>query len=179
EGLDLSGNANAQALVAGTLKVKPDKPAEEKVPGHLSKAEKIQWKKGLKVFNRDAHCGTCHGADGVGAVPNIYPPLVESRWVTGSAERLIKLTLHGLWGPIEVKGKIYDPKNGIPPMTAFGGLLKDDEIADVLTYVRNAWGNKGSAVSTEDVKKIRKETTDRGPGMWYKPAELLKEHPHP
>ena len=60
-------------------------------------------------------------------------------------------------------------------MTAFGSLLKDEEIAAVLTYVRNSWGNKAAVVKPETVKKVRAATKDRT--VFWKPEDLLKEHP--
>ena len=105
----------------------------------------------------------------------MYPPLINSQWVSGSEERLVKLTLHGLWGKIEVNGKTYDPSKGIPPMTAFGALLDDKEMASVLTYVRNSWGNKAPAVKPSTVKRVRQENEKRT-AVWT-PEELLKKHP--
>ena len=88
------------------------------------------------------------------------------------ADRLIKLTLYGLMGPMEVNGKKYD---GLVPMTPFGGMLKDEEVASVLTFVRNSFGNKADPIEAAQVKKIR----DANPGrvMFYQTDELLKEHP--
>ncbi|MFN5961306.1 MAG: c-type cytochrome, partial [Verrucomicrobiota bacterium] len=129
---------------------------------------------GANVFLRDGHCATCHQKTGAGLDP-IYPPLANSVWVTGSEERLTKLVLHGLWGPIEVNGKTYDPAKGIPPMTQFAALLKDEEIAAVLTYVRNSWGNQADPVKAETVKKVREATKDRS--IFWSPEELLKDHP--
>lgn len=177
KGLDLGGNKNAELLTQGKLELKTKEAPKPKVPAYLTSVEKNLWKIGEEVYGRDAHCETCHGADGVGAVPNIYPPLTKNPWVSGSEERLIKIILHGLWGPIEVNGKTYDPSQGVPPMTPFSGILNDEEIAGVLTYVRNAFGNKASAVKPDTVKKVRKETADRQPGQFYSPADLLKEHP--
>ena len=77
----------------------------------------------VKVF-----CGTCHQHDGNGLTAAGFPPLAGTKWVLGDEERLIKLTLKGLMGPIEVKGKKYP---GLVPMTPFEGMLKDDEIAAV------------------------------------------------
>jgi mono/diheme cytochrome c family protein len=92
--------------------------------------------------------------------------------VTEDPDRLIKITLYGLMGPLEVNGKKYD---GLVPMTPFGGMLKDPEIAAVLTFVRNSFGNKADPIQPEQVKKIR----DANPGrmMFYNTEELLKEHP--
>ena len=107
----------------------------------------------------------------------IYPPLVNSQWATGDEERLAKIVLHGVWGPMEVNGTTYDPSKGVPPMTAFGSILSDREIAAVLTYTRNSWGNKAPAVSEKTVKRVRSENTNRT--IFWKPEELLKAHPFP
>ena len=102
-----------------------------------------------------------------------FPPLKETKWATGDPERLIKLSLKGLFGPIEVNGQTYP---GVVPMTPFEHILKDDELAAVLTYVRNSWGNKASAITPQEVAKVRKEIKNVT-GM-YNPADLLKEHPY-
>ncbi len=143
-------------------------------PKHLSRADRQVYKLGAQVYQRESHCATCHLAHGKGNA-NVYPPLVDSPWVNGDEERLIKMTLHGLWGKMTVNGKTYDPARGVPPMTAFRSLLKDEELAAVLTFVRNTWGNKASPVSTASVKKVREQTIDRS--TFWKPEELLAEHP--
>lgn len=151
---------------------------EEKItvtlPKHLAKKDEAAYRLGAEVYHREAHCATCHQPDGNGMDP-VYPPLAKSSWVTGDEERLTKLTLHGLWGKIEVNGKIYDPAKGVPPMTAFGSILDDKETAAVLTYIRNSWGNQAPAVQPETVKKVRDATKDRS--IFWKPEELLKDHP--
>lgn len=147
---------------------------EVKIPSHFSATEAEVYKLGSEVFHREAHCVTCHQGTGLGML-NFYPPLVSSPWVTGSEERLIKLTLHGLWGPMEVNGVTYDPAKGVPPMTAFKAILNDEEIAAVLTFVRNTWGNRASVISPEQVKAVREATKDMQ--MFIKPEELLKQHP--
>lgn len=126
---------------------------------------------GTTLFHKEGSCGTCHQDDGNG-LKGVYPPLTESEWVTGSKDRLIKLALHGLWGPIEVNGVKY---SGQVPMTALGGTFNDKEMAAVLTYVRTSWGNEASLVTPKEVEKVRAATKDRK--MFYKPEELLKEHP--
>jgi mono/diheme cytochrome c family protein len=75
-------------------------------------------------------------------------------------------------GPIDVKGKTYP---GQVPMTPFGGMLNDEEIASVLTFVRNAFGNKAPAISAEKVKAVRDDIKDKE--GFYSAEELLKEHP--
>jgi mono/diheme cytochrome c family protein len=144
------------------------------VPGHFSSAEAQVYRLGAEVYSREAHCITCHQPDGKG-LANVYPPLAGSRWVTGNPERLIKATLHGLWGPMEVNGVAYDPAKGVPPMTAFASILKDQEIAAVLTYVRNSFGNKAPLVGAAAVKRVRAANNDRT--IFWKPAELLEAHP--
>ena len=83
------------------------------------------FKKGHEVYSREGHCITCHQSDGKGLPAAMFPPLAGTKWINGSEERLIKLTLHGLLGPIEVKGKKYP---GQVPMTAFQ-QLSNEEIA--------------------------------------------------
>ena len=80
--------------------------------------------------------------------------------------------MHGLMGPMELNGKKYD---GNVPMTPFGGMLKDDELASVLTYVRNNFGNKASSIRAEQVAKVREAT--KGRQGFYTVEELLKENP--
>lgn len=96
----------------------------------------------------DNNCLTCHQADGSG-VPGLNPPLSKVSWVTGDKTRLIKIVLNGMNTPIEIDGEMYHN-----PMPSHQHLT-DKEIADVLTYIRSNFGNKASAVSAEEVKKIR------------------------
>lgn len=108
---------------------------------------------GKRVFNNT--CIACHQASGQG-VPGVYPPLAGSEWVTGNEERIIRIVLQGLNGPVHVAGKDFN--NAMAPL---GAVLKDDQIANVLTYVRSEWGNNAPAVSAETVAKIRAETASR------------------
>ncbi len=143
-------------------------------PKHLGSAERKQYELGSKVYQREAHCGTCHLTNGKGNGVT-YPSLVGTAWVNGSEERLVKMALHGMWGKLEVHGKTYDPALGVPPMTAFKNLLDDEELAAVLTFVRNTWGNDASPISPETVKKVRAATTGRT--TFWNPDELLAIHP--
>lgn len=143
-------------------------------PKTLSPAEQKLYELGASVYQRESHCATCHLTHGKGNGV-VYPSLVGSAWVTGSEERLIKMALHGMWGKLTVHGKVYDPARGVPPMTAFRNLLKDDELAAVLTFVRNTWGNSASVIAPETVTKVRAATADRT--TFWKPDELLAEHP--
>lgn len=129
------------------------------------------YKLGHEVYMRDAHCATCHQENGLGLPDGGFPPIAQTKWVNEDPERLIKLTLKGLMGPVEVKGKQY---NGV--MTAFEGLLNDKEVAAVLTYVRNTFGNNASIITPDQVRKVRAETKDLS--GFLNADELLKKHPH-
>ena len=74
-----------------------------------------------------------------------------------------------------MRGKIYDPARGVPPMTAFRDLLNDQDLADVLTFVRNTWGNKASPIDAETVARVRAESSSRT--TFWKPEELESLHP--
>ena len=161
----------AMTRLDGVKEVVVDEHPAPPVPAHLTDIEKKQFLAGHEVFFRDAHCSTCHQPDGKGLDP-AFPSLADSPWVNGDPERLIKLTLHGMMGPLEVNGKKYQ---GLVPMTPFGGMLKDDEVAAVLTYVRNHFGNKSPAIQPAQVTKTREATKSRQ--GFYQVEDLLKEHP--
>lgn len=99
-------------------------------------------------------CAACHGADGAGR-PG-YPPLAGSDWVTGDPSRAKRILLHGLEGPLTVNGQHY---NNVMP--AFGTKYTDEQIAALLTYIRQAWGNAAPAVPTESVTATRLATPNR------------------
>jgi mono/diheme cytochrome c family protein/glucose/arabinose dehydrogenase len=128
--------------------------------------------KGKAIYMKEGFCNTCHQPDGKGLEASGFPPLKGSNWVSGNEERLIKIVLKGMIGPIEVNGKKYP---GQVPMTPFEGMLKDDDVAAVLTYVRNAFGNKAPEVKADKVKQIRAAVKSKT--GFYTPEELLKEHP--
>jgi mono/diheme cytochrome c family protein len=96
-------------------------------------------------------CAACHGQNGEGGP--IGPPLAGSEWVAGPISNLIRIQLRGLVGPISVKGTEYNFVGGMAPMAS----QTDEQIAAVLTFVRNSFGNKGSAVKPEQVTALRSE----------------------
>lgn len=96
-------------------------------------------------------CGACHGQSGEGTP--IAPPLAGSNWVAGPISNLIKIQLRGLQGPITVSGKEYNMPGGMAPLF----YQTDEQIAGVLTYVRNSFGNKASGVKPEQVAALRGE----------------------
>ncbi|WP_211097010.1 PVC-type heme-binding CxxCH protein [Neolewinella litorea] len=161
---------NARAHLANKAYIAPAANIAEAPDSPIGRAYAL----GAELFEQEGYCGTCHQQDGRGLAATGYPPLAGSPWVTGSKERLIKLVMHGLYGPMEVNGKMY---NGQVPMTAYGGLMNDEEMAAVLTYVRNAFGNEAPMIKAEDIAAVRTATAGRK-GM-YRAAELLEEHPFP
>ncbi len=135
----LSACGNNNKKPQKSVIVQPDaKPVEEVNPmaGHPGK----------KVY--DAVCLACHMRTGNG-VPGMHPPITESDFVNGDPEKLIKIVLQGLSGEMEIKGEIY---NSIMPAQAH---LTNQQVADVLTYVRGSFGNKSGAITPEQVKQVR------------------------
>jgi nitrite reductase (NO-forming) len=114
------------------------------VPATRTKAERI--KRGKRIYN--TICFACHQATGLG-VPAAFPPLAKSDFLMADKKRSISAVVHGLQGPIVVNGKKFF---GVMPAVP---NLKDDDVASVLTYVRNAWGNKGDAVTAAEVEEVR------------------------
>ena len=105
---------------------------------------------GERVYH--TFCANCHQKDGLGASGR-FPPLAGTDWVTGDKERLIKVIIHGMEEPTEIKGETYTlamPQHG---------FLTDQEIADVLTYIRKSFGNEASEIVQDEVKKVREKST--------------------
>ena len=106
----------------------------------------------------EGYCATCHGQDGAG-LQMVAPPLTHSHWVLQDEQRLVRLTLDGIQGPIAVHGKTYIQ----PGISGFMPGIRhmdwsDRDIADVLTYIRNAWINQAPGITEATVKAVRKET---------------------
>lgn len=111
---------------------------------------------GRKLYNSGGACVTCHQPTGQG-VPGAYPPLAGSEFVNGSEERVIRIVLFGLQGPVHVKGQVFSaaamPTFGQVPGSGFN--WSDEKIAAVLTYVRQEWGNKAPEITADKVAAIR------------------------
>jgi len=102
-------------------------------------------------------CMACHQTGGQG-IPGQFPPLAGSEWVIAEGpNRIIRAVLGGLGGPITVGGNQFN--NSMPP---WKDTLSDEQIANVLTFVRSEWGNKAAPVSPDQVKKVRDQVADRG-----------------
>jgi len=104
--------------------------------------------RGKKVY--DTVCGICHGPDGQGK-PGQAPPLAGSEWVTTKGfDRLTRIPLAGLSGPMQVSGKDWNLA-----MAPMGAALSDADLAAALTYIRSSWGNKAGEVTADNVKSVR------------------------
>lgn len=99
-------------------------------------------------------CAACHQATGLG-LPGLAPPIDGTQWATGDPDRMVKIVLHGLAGPITVKGVEWN--SAMPP---WGPSMTDDEISAVISYVRTSWSNDASHVTTADVTRVR-DASDR------------------
>ena len=120
------------------------------------KASDEQMKRGAAVYART--CIACHQPTGLG-LPPVFPPLANAPIVAGNPELPVKFILQGLMGPITVNGMTYNSM--MPPVAG----VSDADIADVLTYVRQSFGNQANAVTADQVKAIRAATAGRTT-MW-------------
>ncbi len=119
----------------------------EDQPGVIPTKE-VQVERGRRVFLMA--CFACHQQNG-GGLPGVFPPLAGSDFLKANRERTIRIPIKGLTGPVVVNGKTY---NSIMPAQPF----TDRQIADVLTYVMNSWGNDFGRVSTREVTQARRES---------------------
>jgi mono/diheme cytochrome c family protein len=128
--------------------------------GSNAKALAKAYPKGAALFQ--SVCQTCHGADGNG-VSALAPPLNNSNWVQGDKNKLIPIVLYGLTGPIKVGGKLYtSPEiNGDMPGIGANKEFTDDDIAQVLSFIRQSWNNKAGEISTADISNTRNKYKDR------------------
>ena len=115
-------------------------------------------------------CSNCHGIDGKG-LPRFAPPLVRSEWVLGDPKRLALILLHGMEGPIEVNGKKYDAPDILPVMPSFASTSAED-LAAVMTYVRQEWGHDASPIDAGTVGTIR--VGSQGKVIPWRVKELLE-----
>jgi mono/diheme cytochrome c family protein len=141
--------------------------SENWTPGEAGAAAVVDpMKAGERIFM--AQCKQCHGPDGAGQ-PGAYPPLAGSPWPVGNPARPISILLSGMSGPITVLGQSFN--NSMPNV---GANLKDKDIAYVLTYVRNSFGNHDDPVDEGTVAQVRASVGSRAP---WTPAEMLQAHP--
>ena len=107
--------------------------------------------KGLQLFR--TICAACHGADGKG-IQDLAPPLKGSEYIDGSMHRLASIILHGVSGPINVGGKLYQLNNDMPGL-ANNKSLSDQDIADIIKFTQNAFAKEGKGISADEIKKLR------------------------
>lgn len=151
---------DAAKFSLGEYEIAPPK-VRKVVP--LSAEERKQFDAGKGVY--EAACVPCHQLHGQGQ-EGLAPPLAQSEWVAGNSERLVRIILHGLRGPIHVKGQRYELD--MPSL----GVLDDEQIAAVLTFIRREWNHSFSSLSPALVKKVRAATATRE-DAWTE-ADLLK-----
>jgi nitrite reductase (NO-forming) len=121
--------------------------AQSTAAGTLTKEQQIQA--GAALFK--GTCSTCHQENGAG-MAGVFPPLAKSDFMMADQRRAIEIVLNGRTGPMTVNGASYD--SVMPPMSQ----LTDDEVANILTYAMNSWGNSGAAIAKEQVAKVRAGT---------------------
>ncbi len=115
----------------------------------------------------ETYCAGCHLNEGPFMMGEA-PPLEGSSWVAGPENRVIRIVLHGLRGPIEVRGKTYNQE-----MPGFGSVLTDADIASLLSYVRKRFGAASTPVSEAAVRLIREANRDRTD--YWTVGEMMKE----
>ena len=142
---NFSGDSLDPALIPQAKKQGPNGP------GGGQTTELSQADRGKKIFS--SYCAVCHQPNGLGAAGQGYPPLAGSEYVNGGTRRLGMIVLKGLHGPLTVKGQQF----GTAIMQNWDATLTDAKIADVLTYIRQEWGNKGGPVAAAQIAALRKE----------------------
>ncbi len=140
DGCGIGGGGDAEMF--SQIEVKDIVATQEN--GFLPKQENMA--EGARLYN--TNCAFCHQKNGRGN--DRFPPLNYSDWVTGDKERLIDVILNGLEGEIMVRGKSY---NNVMPKQ---DRLKDEDIALILTYIRQNFGNSSNGIDPEEVAEIRK-----------------------
>ncbi len=136
----------------------PNKPGDTTPPlTPLTDAQQKRFDAGQVLFSQT--CAQCHQPSGLGQ-DGIAPPLVDSEWVLGAPERVTRIVLNGLHGPLQVGKKTVELE--MPGLKAFD----DEQIASVLTYIRREWGHEGKPIEPDVVARIRKATSDRGDLQW-------------
>ena len=120
--------------------------------GSVTKAQQLEA--GKVLYN--GTCSVCHQNNGAG-IPGVFPPLAESDYLMADTRRAIGIVLNGMTGPVTVNGQEYN--SVMPPMSQ----MTDDEVANIMTYVLNSFGNENGVVSSEGVAEVREATRDERP----------------
>lgn len=165
--LNTEQDKTLSALVASisplfTWPGKPGAPVEAPVIP-LTAEQQSRFEAGKQLFT--GICAACHQPHGLG-MPGLAPPLVDSEWVLGSVDRLGRIALHGVRGPLKVKDVTYSLD--MPAM----GVFDDQQLASILTYIRREWGHTAAPVEPAAIKQLR-ETLSARKDAWTQ-EELLK-----
>lgn len=156
---ELQVNSDTNLIINKRLKKVIEDIAMEKHNSNFKKLAK-QYPKGVALFQ--SVCQSCHGIDGNG-VKGLAPPLNNSNWVGGDKNKIISIVLYGLTGPIKVGDNLYKAPEINGEMPDFGANkdYSDEDIAQVISFVRNSWSNKAERVTANDVINIRKKFQGR------------------
>ncbi|WP_411273498.1 c-type cytochrome [Daejeonella sp.] len=132
-----------------------------------------QYPRGASIYK--SFCQTCHGLDGNG-VSSLAPPLNNSEWVVGDKNKLNAIVLYGLRGPIQIGPKLYKAPeiNGDMPGIASNTDFSDNDIAQLLNYIRNSWSNRGEIIVPKDVIEIRNKFKGRQIPFTMEELNLMK-----
>lgn len=157
-------NPDTSLVLSKRLKKIVDDMAKKKVNAPDPAKE---FPRGLALYR--SICQACHGADGNG-VNGLAPPLNNSDWVTGDKKRLVSVVLYGLSGPITVSKKLFKAPevSGEMPGIASNTNFSDEDVAQVLSYIRGSWANSADKVLKDDVAAIRLKYKGRQMGFTEK-----------
>jgi len=164
-----SWNADTTLLIRKRLQ-KVLKDIDNRRKAKLNEGLVKAYPRGAKIFK--TVCQTCHGDDGNG-IQSLAPPLNESQWVKGDKHKVAAIVLFGLSGPVNVNGKVYKAPEVSGEMPGIGSNdeFSDSDIAEVISFIRNAWSNKAEPLTAQDVQKVRQMYKGREKGFT---AEELK-----
>ncbi|MCD8739144.1 c-type cytochrome [Mucilaginibacter roseus] len=133
---------------------------------------KKEFPRGAAIFSTT--CQTCHGGDGNG-IKGLAPPFNKSQWVTGDKRKLIGIVLNGLTGPVEVNDHLYKAPEINGDMPGIGGSkeISDEDIAQLLSFLRRSWQNKASAVTVKEVSTVRSQLKERSSAFTIEELEKV------
>jgi len=155
----LNLNGDTTLTIIKKLKVLIAKIALSKNNSNAAALAK-EFPKGAAIFK--SVCQTCHGTDGNG-INSLAPPLNNSNWVLGDKNKFISIVLYGLLGPVKVGDKVYKAPeiNGEMPGIGANKDYANEDVAQVLSYIRKSWSNKGETITANDILNIRNKVKDR------------------
>lgn len=171
----LSAAGQSISDTASALIVQLKSAAENRIKESNSRNQALlskKYPKGAEFYN--TICQTCHGPDGNG-VQGLAPPLNQSEWVTGRKDILTSIVLFGLTGPVTVANRLYQAPEISADMPGIGydPGISNDQIAEMLSYIRKSWQNNADPVSVEEVEQIRKKFAGREKAFTIKELDQL------